>query len=209
MSLLPTRWPGRARHVVLLDKAEFPRDKCCGDGLTTLALRELEALGFDPSAVDDWQVVDGAVLRSPSGREVTVRLPGGRGSFAAVCPRRQLDAALVSLATKGGVDVLDGHGFDGHLDQQDDQVTIGVSGQRSIAARYVIAADGMWSPVRKAAGLAVAGVSRRVARLPGVRPRRHGTGRRPPLRVVRAPTSCPDTPGRSRYPTAGPTSVSA
>ncbi len=145
------------RHVVLLDKAEFPRDKCCGDGLTTLALRELEALGFDPSAVDDWQGVDGAVLRSPSGREVTVRLPAGRGSFAAVCPRRELDAALVSLATKGGVDVLDGHGFDGHLDQQVDQVTIGVSGQRSIAARYVIAADGMWSPVRKAAGLGLPG----------------------------------------------------
>ncbi len=145
------------RDVVLLDKAEFPRDKCCGDGLTTLALRELETLGFDPSAVDDWKVVDGAVLRSPSGREVNVPLPVRAGTFAAVCPRRQLDAALVSLATKHGVDVLEGHGFDGHLDQQPDHVTVGVSGHRSIAARYVIAADGMWSPVRKAAGLAMPG----------------------------------------------------
>ena len=145
------------RDVVLLDKAEFPRDKCCGDGLTTLALRELEMLGFDPSAVDDWQVVNGAVLRSPSGRQVTVPLPVGRGTFAAVCPRRQLDAALVTLATKSGVDARDGHGFDGQLEQQADHVTIGVSGHRSIAARYVIAADGMWSPVRKAAGLALPG----------------------------------------------------
>ena len=63
------------RDVTLIDKAGFPRDKCCGDGLTTLALRELEGLGFDPSMVDDWQVVDGAVLRSPSGREVVVPLP--------------------------------------------------------------------------------------------------------------------------------------
>ena len=27
------------RDVVLFDKARFPRDKCCGDGLTTGALR--------------------------------------------------------------------------------------------------------------------------------------------------------------------------
>ena len=25
--------------VLVVDKASFPRDKCCGDGLTTLALR--------------------------------------------------------------------------------------------------------------------------------------------------------------------------
>ena len=36
------------RDVHVFDRATFPRDKCCGDGLTTLALRELEALGFDP-----------------------------------------------------------------------------------------------------------------------------------------------------------------
>ena len=27
------------REVVLFDKAQFPRDKCCGDGLTAGALR--------------------------------------------------------------------------------------------------------------------------------------------------------------------------
>ena len=37
------------RDVTMIDKAVFPRDKCCGDGLTTLALRELETLGFDPA----------------------------------------------------------------------------------------------------------------------------------------------------------------
>jgi flavin-dependent dehydrogenase len=30
------------RHVVVVDKARFPRDKCCGDGLTTAALRLLD-----------------------------------------------------------------------------------------------------------------------------------------------------------------------
>ncbi|MBK7167535.1 MAG: FAD-dependent oxidoreductase [Candidatus Microthrix sp.] len=36
-------------RVALVDKATFPRDKICGDGLTTSALRELEALGFRPT----------------------------------------------------------------------------------------------------------------------------------------------------------------
>ena len=36
------------REVLVVDKARFPRDKCCGDGLTALALRELEALGLVP-----------------------------------------------------------------------------------------------------------------------------------------------------------------
>jgi geranylgeranyl reductase family protein len=143
--------------VTIIDKAVFPRDKCCGDGLTTLALRELETLGFDPAAVSDWQRVDGAVLRSPSGREVTVPLPPGPGTFAAVVPRLQLDAALVDVAVKAGATLLEGHGFDGSLAVRDDHVELGIAERAPIAARYVVAADGMWSPVRKAAGLAESG----------------------------------------------------
>src|SRR4051812_16029537 len=137
------------RDVVLVDKAVFPRDKCCGDGLTTLALRELAALGFEAAAVGDWQVVDGAVIRSPSGRQVRVPLPPGPGTFAAVAPRLQLDGALVDLAAKAGVTVLEGHGFDGTLRQRADDVVVGLGDHGPLTARYVVAADGMWSPVRK------------------------------------------------------------
>ena len=59
---------GAGRQVLVVDKAVFPRDKCCGDGLTTLALRELEGLGLRPGAVDGWYDVSGAWLRSPGGR---------------------------------------------------------------------------------------------------------------------------------------------
>ena len=43
--------------VLVVDKAIFPRDKCCGDGLTTLALRELVHLDFDVGAVPQFQQV--------------------------------------------------------------------------------------------------------------------------------------------------------
>ena len=50
------------RQVCVVDKATFPRDKCCGDGLTTLALRELEAIGLRPEHVPSWQIVSAAWL---------------------------------------------------------------------------------------------------------------------------------------------------
>jgi len=41
----------RGLDVTMYDKATFPRDKFCGDGLTVGALRLLEDLGLDPAAV--------------------------------------------------------------------------------------------------------------------------------------------------------------
>ncbi|HSJ91591.1 MAG TPA: FAD-dependent monooxygenase, partial [Ilumatobacter sp.] len=98
------------RDVLVVDKSVFPRDKCCGDGLTTLALRELETLGLDPIEVEGWMDVGGAWLRSPDGLDVHVPLPR-EGRFAAVAPRRSLDHALVQLARDLGIDVHDGCGF--------------------------------------------------------------------------------------------------
>ena len=57
------------KRVAIVDKATFPRDKCCGDGLTTLALRELAPLGLTPAQVPNWQDVHEVWLRSPSGLE--------------------------------------------------------------------------------------------------------------------------------------------
>jgi geranylgeranyl reductase family protein len=143
------------RSVLVVDKARFPRDKCCGDGLTTLALRELEHLGLRPERVPDWFDVDAAWLRSPSGREIRVPLEG-HGRYAAVAPRLQLDDELVHVARSAGADVRDGHAFAG-LRADGDHVDVSVEGIGVVRCRYVIAADGMWSPVRKSVGANVAG----------------------------------------------------
>ena len=40
-------WAARAgRDVLVIDSANFPRDKACGDGLTPRAVAELERLGL-------------------------------------------------------------------------------------------------------------------------------------------------------------------
>src|SRR5690606_23460995 len=147
----------RAGHdVTLVDRARFPRDKACGDGLTAAALRLLERLGLDPGRVPSWRWIDGLVVRSPSGRQVTFPLPAGPGAHAAVARRADLDAALLDLARAAGAKVLDGHACTGAAEHRD-HVELLVDGVGEVRAAYVVAADGMWSPVRRYLGLATPG----------------------------------------------------
>lgn len=136
----------RGLSVCVIDKATFPRDKCCGDGLTTGALRLLQQLGLQPSTVASWKVCRDVVLRSPSGRTVELQLPDD-GQFAAIASRMDLDAALVDHARQRGVLVREGVSFVDISCDGDYRVT---TSDGVFTARVVIAADGMWSPVRKA-----------------------------------------------------------
>jgi glycine/D-amino acid oxidase-like deaminating enzyme len=94
---------GAGRDVLLVDKARFPRDKCCGDGLTTGALRQLEELGLDPTSLPSMEVVDPhAVPREEPGQAPEVggvpcphvvvggdrpsRQPGGGASGSSPAP---------------------------------------------------------------------------------------------------------------------------
>jgi geranylgeranyl reductase family protein len=144
------------RDVIVVDKARFPRDKCCGDGLTTEALRLLEGLGLDPQTVTSWQPVDDVVVRSPSGRVTAFPLPDDQGLFGAVARRVDLDAALLDVARAAGVKVLDGHALVAAR-QQHDRVALDVDGLGELHAHYAIGADGIWSPLRKALGAATPG----------------------------------------------------
>ena len=144
-------------EVTVVDKAIFPRDKCCGDGLTTNALRILEKLNFDPSRVADWHVCDQVEMHSPSGRTIDLPLPDNGGTFAAIAPREQLDHALVMHARDMGITVLEGHAFVSLPINDTNRVTAEIEGLGTVAADFLIAADGMWSPVRKSLGLSSPG----------------------------------------------------
>jgi len=155
------------KDVLIIDKAVFPRDKCCGDGLTTGALRILEMLGFDPNSVPNYQVCTDVWLRSPSGREIQLDLPNKNGDhasttsqFAAIAPRIELDNALVQHARARGVRIVESCAFVSVLSQTSHDITVTTdlaNEYKEITAKFVIAADGMWSPVRKALGAAQSG----------------------------------------------------
>ena len=125
-------------------------------------------------------------------------------------PASQLDAALVDLAGKAGVTVIEGHGFDGdarrpradHVRRRRRRPRPDRRPLRRRRRRDVEPGAQGRRPRR-------ARLPRRVARLPPVRRRRHRTGRATTSTSGSSPTSCPATPGRSRCPAGGPTSASA
>ena len=100
--------------------------------------------------------MDDVVVRSPSGREATFPLPRGAGQYAVVARRAELDAALLDVAREAGAKVHDGHGCTA-AEERDDRVVLEVDGIGPVAARYAVAADGMWSPMRKHLGVATPG----------------------------------------------------
>jgi geranylgeranyl reductase family protein len=147
--------------VTLVDRASFPRDKTCGDGLTTGALRELEALGLEPGSIPSWQAVDEVHLHAPGrggrpGRSSTLPLPATGGTFAAIARRTELDHELVGLARRAGARVLEGATVTS-ADQDRAGVAVGLADGRRLEAGWLVGADGMWSPTRRALGVTVAG----------------------------------------------------
>ncbi len=141
---------GHGCSVMCVDKAAFPRDKTCGDGLTAGALRGLEALGLTSDELLATRAVrvDETVLVAPNGRRITLPLPAD-GLHAAVVARRELDAALVALARRHGVVVQERCAVE-KVAVHADEVEVVLADGVGVRAPHVIAADGHWSPTRRA-----------------------------------------------------------
>jgi geranylgeranyl reductase family protein len=140
----------RGLDVVVVDAATFPRDKTCGDGLTAGALRLIERLGLPRAALgpSTYESVDEAMLLSPSGRRVSLPMPTD-GEHAGVVTRMLLDAALVDLARARGIAVQEGTTVDG-LTPVAHGVRVTTTTGSEYVARFVVAADGHFSSVRRA-----------------------------------------------------------
>jgi menaquinone-9 beta-reductase len=128
-------------QVVLLDAADFPRDKACGDGIAPYALDVLDRLGV-PSPVDGFPPVP--VLRLVSPRGAVVARPADRPAYTV--PRRVFDHRLVTAAVAAGAE-LRRHRVRRVEVREDLVVLDGV-----LAARVVIGADGAGSVVRRGLG---------------------------------------------------------
>jgi geranylgeranyl reductase family protein len=129
-------------RVLLLDKADFPRDKACGDGIAAHARVELATLGL-PDLISDYRPTRRLSVVSPGGAHVlaTVARPNH------VVPRVVFDARLVEAARARGVEV-----------RRHRVRTLAATGGHvlvdgAIIARTLIAADGANSSVRRLIGL--------------------------------------------------------
>lgn len=86
--------------VVLADRADFPRDKVCGDALIPDALAALDTLGLLHRVLAEAQPLHEVRLYSPGGREVRLR------GTSAVLPRRLFDDILRRAAIEAGARFL-------------------------------------------------------------------------------------------------------
>ncbi|MBX7159978.1 MAG: geranylgeranyl reductase family protein [Acidimicrobiia bacterium] len=138
--------------VLVVDKAGFPRDKTCGDGLTAGALRELEGLGIDVPKIA--QQVRRTEVIGPYGTRVTFDATLASGAWLiGVVARFELDERVLGRAVDLGASHADGLTFSGLSQGRDgvDVVLDGAGATTTVAARYVIGADGAQSRVRTAA----------------------------------------------------------
>ncbi len=89
-------------RVIVIDKAQFPRDKACGDVIGPKAVRILETLGVSRPA-DAIDLSDVAIV-GPSG--AAIRLPSEAGlDYSGIgwsCPRTSFDAHLLQAAVTHG-----------------------------------------------------------------------------------------------------------
>jgi len=137
-------------RVVLLDKAEFPRDKPCGDGLTPRAVGYLQKMGL-ADEVAKFHRVNRAKVFSPSEWELSFPHRPGMPDHGHVARRLELDTLLLKNAESAGAEVRQSAEVVGPIVDDDGRVT-GVtlkSGER-LLADAVISADGAYSPVKRA-----------------------------------------------------------
>jgi flavin-dependent dehydrogenase len=105
-------------------------------------------LSYPAFTAIDAAIIRETVLVAPNGRRVTLPLPTD-GVHAAVVARRDLDAALVALARRRGVEVHEQRAVE-KLAAHTDEIEVLMSDGTRLHARHVIAADGHWSTVRRA-----------------------------------------------------------
>jgi len=120
--------------VLLLDRAEFPRDKPCGGGVTPRALAHVP--------VDIASVVETVPTKVELGLGLRRSALRGRGGpLVYMTQRRRLDQLVAERAAAAGADFRPGIRVTG-IEAGEDAVVVATGGER-LRARTVVGADGV------------------------------------------------------------------
>lgn len=94
----------RGLKVLLLDKAQFPRDKTCGDGLTPRAVGVLQDMGLADDLKRAGHIIKRFEVFAPNGNSVrdAITVHAGLPDYALVVPRFTLDERIRDRAVQSG-----------------------------------------------------------------------------------------------------------
>jgi len=142
-------------HVGLLDKADFPRDKTCGDGLTPRALKVLEQTGVLPAVAGPAYEVHSITLRYSESLSFDLSLSGLRGlpHTILVHPRFSLDDLLRQHAVRAGAEFLSDAKVDLVTRNEDGTVYVHRNGREPVTGRLAIIATGANTKLLRDVGL--------------------------------------------------------
>jgi geranylgeranyl reductase family protein len=140
----------RGLDVLLLDRADFPRDKTCGDGLTPRALRVLDQMGILPEVEHRGCRVGAYEVVAPNGRATSARITATHGAL--VVPRRELDEIVVRRAVASGAR-FNGRVTVGRIEPTASGVRVHADGGRSFDGRVAVIATGAATAVLKRSGI--------------------------------------------------------
>ncbi len=131
--------------VILLEKAVFPRDKVCGDGLTPRGTKALTKLGIDTSEEAGWIHNTGLRVHGGPIPSFAMEWPELKDwpNYGLACPRMRLDEMLARHAQKLGATLFEDCAVTDPILSSDDRI-IGVRSKdgREFRAPVVVAADG-------------------------------------------------------------------
>lgn len=139
-------------RVALLERATFPRDKACGDGVSGDGLAALARTGLG-----DWaaQFAAPEVLRltAPDGQALDISPDAAEGHcYGRTIPRRLLDARLAQAAVEAGAHLLESTRVRGVEHSADGPARIAAGGL-TVDAEIAILADGSNAGVTRRLGL--------------------------------------------------------
>jgi geranylgeranyl reductase family protein len=148
-------WAARGgRDVLVIDSAEFPRDKACGDGLTPRAIAELKLLGLGEWL--DGRVTHRGLRMAGFGADVEIEWPGP--SFpptSSAVPRTELDDRIRSVAADDGAKMLLGtKAVDVRHDSAGRVTSVMLDSGDEIGCAELIVADGARSTLGRKLGRA-------------------------------------------------------
>jgi geranylgeranyl reductase family protein len=146
-------WAARqGRDVLVIDSAQFPRDKACGDGLTPRAVAELELLGLGPWL--DGRIRHHGLRMSGFGADVEIGWPGPSfPSSSSAVPRTELDDRIRSVAADDGAKMLLGAKAVGVRHDSSGRVTsVTLDDGAEIGCTDLIVADGARSTLGRVLG---------------------------------------------------------